>query len=250
MPLPAARTLRAARHLPAARQVAVRLAVRLYQAQDSYVTIPDNPLLDGTAALSLMCWCLCGRCGPLYGQQWPVIKQPVGGNPTGYGLSVSLRAPSHGGSGQVDFYTGNGGYVDMWTNAPAVLDGGWHHLAATWDGATKLLYVDGAQIGAQAFVGLSTNTGPLHIGDDPGWEGRSYNGAGVDGFVSDVLWWGGRALSAAEVASAYNGTPPGDYTSRWRLDAHRGATAVDSGLGGMPGTLTNGAAWSIPAPAR
>src|SRR5262245_28499686 len=87
----------------------------------------------------------------------------------------------------------------------------WTHLAATFDGTTVRLYVNGAQVASQAQTSpLAPTTGTLQIGGDayPGEnfvgridEGRSYN----------------RALSPAEILSDMNtpvgGTPPAPDTT-------------------------------------
>ena len=47
----------------------------------------------------------------------------------------------------------------MFTAAGALTPGGWHHVAATYDGATVRLYVDGAQVTSGSLsTPLATNT--------------------------------------------------------------------------------------------
>lgn len=80
-------------------------------------------------------------------------------------------------------------------STPNVL-GAWHHIAATWDGATKRLYIDGAleaQIGAMlldsdlaVLLGSDLDTGAVH--------------SAYVGDIDDVCFWD-VALSEREIAS-------------------------------------------------
>ena len=74
----------------------------------------------------------------------------------------------------------------------------WTHLAATYDGATLRLYVNGAQVGSKAVSGaIATSTGPLRIGGDSIW------GEYFSGLLDDVRVYK-RALSASEIQTDTN----------------------------------------------
>src|SRR6266850_888276 len=82
----------------------------------------------------------------------------------------------------------------------------WTHLAATFDGATVRLYVNGVQVASQAqTTALTTSTGTLQIGGD------AYTGENIAGRIDEVRIYN-RALSAAEIQgdmnTAVGGTPP------------------------------------------
>jgi Concanavalin A-like lectin/glucanases superfamily len=69
----------------------------------------------------------------------------------------------------------------------------WTHLAATFDGATVRLYVNGTQVASQAqTTPLTTSTGTLQIGGDAYW------GENFAGRIDEVRIYN-RALSAAEI---------------------------------------------------
>ena len=103
------------------------------------------------------------------------------------------------GYGQLYWQTWHGG-VKRNLNSTAAIpsDGLWHHVAATYDGVTKNIYIDGqlAGTGAAAFGAIQVNELPVTIGGcamTGGGSQRNYNGQldGVQIF--------GTALSAAEV---------------------------------------------------
>ena len=69
----------------------------------------------------------------------------------------------------------------------------WSHLAATYDGATLRLFVNGAQVGSRAVTGaLLTSTGALRIGGNSIW------GEFFQGRIDEVRIYN-RALTAAEI---------------------------------------------------
>ena len=78
----------------------------------------------------------------------------------------------------------------------------WYHIAATHDGVTMRLYINGALEGTAPSVQLPANNGnPLQIG------GNSAQGFWFPGAMDDVRLYGS-TLSAALVADLYNGLSP------------------------------------------
>ncbi len=82
---------------------------------------------------------------------------------------------------------------------PHSLDPGeWHHVAATWDGATQRLYLDGSQIASRVGSGTlqcKNTTQPLGVGaksDGSNWADSFY------GTIDDLKIWK-RALTQAEI---------------------------------------------------
>jgi hypothetical protein len=80
----------------------------------------------------------------------------------------------------------------------------WTHLAATYDGATLRLYVNGVQSASRALTGaIRTSTGALRIGGNNIWTGEWFAG-----LIDEVRIYN-RVLSAAELqadmAVAVNG---------------------------------------------
>jgi hypothetical protein len=80
------------------------------------------------------------------------------------------------------------------TSTATVDDGEWHHLAGTYDGAQKRLYIDGvldAEVDATGNIGVSTHT--VNIGENSQNTGRHFTG-----LVDDVRIYN-EALTGAEV---------------------------------------------------
>jgi hypothetical protein len=74
--------------------------------------------------------------------------------------------------------------------------GAWHHLAGTFDGANRLLYVDGVQVAAGTMGAFDYDAHPIEIGcDDNSGDGELFSGD------LDELQIYDRALSGAEIAA-------------------------------------------------
>lgn len=87
----------------------------------------------------------------------------------------------------------------------------WYHLAATYDGAQWLLYVDGSPDGSRAETGtLSPSNSELVIGDYT----SVGSGYAYDGSIDDLRIYG-RALSPSEIRQLYTGLNGGMIFNRW-----------------------------------
>ncbi len=74
----------------------------------------------------------------------------------------------------------------------------WAHIAATYDGTTLRMYVDGSQVASAARTGvIKTSTNALTLGGDP------FYGQYFRGTIDEVRIYN-RALSAAEVQTDMN----------------------------------------------
>lgn len=91
--------------------------------------------------------------------------------------------------------TGEVGVTSFLSAPTAVVVGAWHHVAATWDGTTKRLYLDGAQVASIAQAVLDSSA-PIGVGADLDYAQNihPWNGA------LDELQFYGRALTGDEIA--------------------------------------------------
>ena len=145
------------------------------------VTVPHAASLALTTGLTLEAWVAPAALG-----DWRTVllKERSGG------LSYALYA-SDGGSRPAAFARGASD-VDA-TGTAALTLNDWTHLAATHDGATLRLYVNGVQVATRALAGsLAAGTAPLSIGGNGVW------GEWFSGRIDEVRVYN-RALAAADV---------------------------------------------------
>jgi len=107
-----------------------------------------------------------------------------------------------GGSGGLFFYVSGSTYYLSHDAGSGIWDGGWHHIAGTYDGSSVRLFVDGSEIGTAkpgplAIVyGTTVFNGDLSIGSYGNQSPALFDWRGE---IDEVGIWN-RALSAAEVA--------------------------------------------------
>ncbi|MHC4504722.1 MAG: family 78 glycoside hydrolase catalytic domain, partial [Planctomycetota bacterium] len=101
------------------------------------------------------------------------------------------------------------------TSLEDLKDGKWHFIAATYDGSSKRIYLDGKEIGSDAVSGPIDKTGSAaaYIGS---CDGRNEFFAGG---IDDVRVYG-RALAAREIRAMAGGSAGGDpdLVGWWKLD--------------------------------
>ena len=91
--------------------------------------------------------------------------------------------------------------------ASSIPPSGWTYLAATWDGTTILLYVNGQQAATTALSGtLVAGTADVAIGVDP-----ATSGGYINAFIANAAIYPA-ALSAARIAAHYAGGYAQDFT--------------------------------------
>jgi hypothetical protein len=122
---------------------------------------------------------------------------------TAFGVAISAASSRNVASIMVGpspnhawFESTEAGNGDFLSGGPDLRDGMWHHVAITWNGSIKRLYVDGTQV--------ATETTPLTTGGGPTSFGADYDANVATNFYPgalDELRIYSRALSAAEVAT-------------------------------------------------
>jgi hypothetical protein len=154
-----------------------------FDGAGDWVTVADAPALDLTTSMTLEAWVF-----PTAASGWRtvVIKEAPGGQ--AYGLYSYDNAP------RPAVYLNTGQPVDVWANGTTNLPlNTWSHLAATYDGVTLRLFVNGVQAGTKAVTGpIVVTTGVLRIGGNSIW------GEFFTGRIDEIRLYN-RVLTATEI---------------------------------------------------
>ena len=170
-----------------------------FDGVNDLVTIADASSLDLTTGMTLETWV---RPAAVTNWRTVILKEQPGQ------LVYALYANNNGNRPSANIFIG----ADRELRGPARLTANtWTHLAATYDGATFRLFVNGTQAGTMAVTGsIATSAGPLRIGGNTVWS------EWYTGLIDDVRVYN-RALTQAQIQSDMN-TPvappsPGDTTA-------------------------------------
>lgn len=234
-----------------------------FDGTDDYVTMGAAPTLN-TSTFTIECWFKRTGTG---------IANTTGTN--GIPSLVPLVAkygPEGDGTGPAD-YNINGNYVfgiDTSTNtlagdfeeltgpnhpatspvgagnANVIANGSWYHAAATYDGTSWRIYLNGSLIHTEA-----ENATPIGISIQHFSLGTMSSSLGTtrygrfQGVLDEVRVWN-YARSGAQISGAMNSQITSDtgLIGRWGLnDGSPSTTAADSSGNANAGTLTNGPVW-------
>jgi PKD repeat protein len=153
-----------------------------FDGSSSWVTVADSATLHLTGRMTLEAWV---RPSALGGWRTVVMKQQTGAD-----VDYSLYADTARGAPATQAYTAGGNTA---YGAAAIPMNAWTHLAASWDGSTVRLYVNGSLVSSLAVSGtLLASAGPLRIGGNGVW------GEFFAGLIDEVRVYD-RALSQSEI---------------------------------------------------
>ncbi len=142
-----------------------------------------------------------------------------------------------GTSSKLSFRTKSGNTVDDLVTTVDLVVGRWYHVAAVYDGATKLLYLDDQLHTSKAYSSpVNLNTVPIDFGANAASANKNLNGQ----LDTIRLWSVPRSLTQikADIDRDLYGDEPG-LLGEWRFDEASGSVAKDSSVGAHDGTLFN-----------
>jgi len=141
----------------------------VFDGVNDYVEVPSH--LNPTDAITISLWAKSNT------PNW-----------NDFGCFVSKRDayvfhPNQGGK-SLNFYLFSSGQWQSVSFTPEIDITQWHHYAATFDGNTICLYIDGVEVASTKYTGkINADTGVMCIGKDDGWS-RYFNGQ-----IAEVRIW-------------------------------------------------------------
>jgi hypothetical protein len=182
---------------------------------------------------------------------YPVLTKGMGEgeSPANINMNFFLGITSTGYVG-ADFEDNNGGVNHPVWGVTTVPIGEWHHIAATYDGQTWKLYLDGV---LDKTLTLSSAFTPEATSIQHAALGAAQNSTGglgtgfFSGVIDEARVWG-VVRTQQEIADnmaleVISGTA---LKGRWGLNEGTGSTAVNSVSGSPDGTLRNSPTWTTP----
>ncbi len=145
-------------------------------------------------------------------------------------------------------------YAQRWNHpvlgVTPICDNVWYHAAATYDGTTWRLYLNG-QLETTLVVGAFTPRfdSIQHAGLGAAFTSTGTASGAFQGTLDEPRVWN-VARSAADIQATMTGpltSAPG-LIGRWSLDEGTGTTITDSTGNGNTGTIQNGAVWVAGTP--
>ncbi len=123
-----------------------------------------------------------------------------------------------------------------------IVEEGWFHVAASYDGKTLRAFINGSERGAKDMNNpLTTDQTTVKIGWSP------YTNAHFDGILDEVRLWN-IARSSEEIAATMSVRLRGDeawLVGYWRFDDGEGTMARDASIWGHDAVLEYGPSWVV-----
>jgi hypothetical protein len=159
-----------------------------FDGTSDWVTIADAAGLDLTTGMTLEAWVNPQRLQ----SNWRLVAVKEGTGVLAYALYANSDTKRPRGAVRA-------GGTESDVRGPAALgQNAWTHVAATYDGATLRLFVNGAEVATRSVTGaIATTNGPLRIA------GSSIRAEWYKGLIDDLRLYN-RALTAAEIQNDMN----------------------------------------------
>lgn len=187
-----------------------------YGASAPQIAIPDSSVLDPTDALTIEAWVVA----PSVSNDRGIVYKGMASNSIAY-LQYALLQSSGGVAFELKQFATSADMV--WASVPATT---WSHVAATYDGTTMRLYINGSLKASKTAPGLlgSGNGQPLDIGSFV----NTNNWFSYQGSLDEVALYGS-ALSGDRILAHYNAAPSGCSDVSGATASTYGLTSADIG---------------------
>jgi hypothetical protein len=164
-----------------------------FDGVDDRLVIPNHESLEPGSQMTIDAWVYLNS----FGHGWPIMQKRPPSNVGGYTFETTHNPD--GNRRGLDFVILKAsGHVRLSTPADVLQAGVWQHVAATYDGATMRIYVDGAlRAEGQAPAVIDPVNEPVVIGSNVPIPSFTLNG------MLDEIQFHRRALSADEVMAIY-----------------------------------------------
>ncbi len=199
-----------------------------FDGYNEHVIIPDNPSLDIETNITIETWIKAESWQTNYWEGSIICKDGVG--QSGYLLRC-------GDNGRLSFAIGTGIWDDLITDSEdALLLNTWYHVAATYDGFTQKIYVNGELIKERITNGnILSNNNELMFGMSPNYPNRTFNG-----LIEEVRLWN-VACDSVQIRKNMH-LPLSGFESGlvayWQFNEGSGLETFDN-VSGKTGTLSN-----------
>jgi hypothetical protein len=182
----------------------------------SFVNVPDNDLLDLTATWTLEAWVYPRAAGN--GSDQDIISKWAGNPGASYILQIDA-------TGVIRLVTSDGTTNSIILGVTALTNNTWQHVAATFDGGTVNLYLNG--VVDRTVTGVRTP----YIGGEPVAFGREGNfpGGYLNGILDEVRIWN-VTRTQTQIAASMNGLKgkSSGLVGWWGFNEGQGDVAKDA----------------------
>lgn len=193
-----------------------------FDGSTQYITVANASDFQPTSMLSVCAWVKGNTWKDGSGGDVDTILRKGDATPNNYNLCIS--------SGKVMFCLDAADTAGILSNT-VLSPGVWYHVAATWDGTTAKIYINGVlDASAAKAAPIGTDTRLIYIG---GRSGTDY----FNGMLRDVRLYN-RPLTATEIVQLAG------LLGWWKFAEGSGTTAADSSGLGNTATLSGGASWT------
>lgn len=160
-----------------------------------WLEIPSESPFDFTTNMTVEYWFQTPASGYDWGSTWAVIvaKGDSAWSTGRYGAYDSANFTTYNGSFWHDARS------DNYNTTDDLNDGSWHHVAFTYDGTYKKMYIDGSLASTYNYTStINNNSYKVSFGKDLEWGGGQFNG-----ILDDVRIYS-RALNSTEITNDMN----------------------------------------------